>query len=105
MTPRSRHPRLPRLLFFLAVSTSVALFVVVFAAPALDNGEQSPKKGAVRLTSLFARDLLVRRTAIAGAIGLLATAFIFFRTAGEGRASSRRGRPPRLPPPRNIAGA
>ena len=95
---------LPRLLFVLAVAMSSVLFVVVFAAPALDNGDLTPV-GAARLTALFARDAMVRRTAIAGAIGLFATACIFFRSAGEGRSSTRRGRPPRLPPPRNIAGA
>jgi hypothetical protein len=76
---------------------------MVFAAPALDNSESIPK-GAARLAALFARDRLVRRTAIAGAIGLLATACIFFRTARGKRPFIGRGPPPRVPPS-NIAGA
>jgi hypothetical protein len=104
MPPRTRCPWLPRVFFLLAITSSTALFVMVFAAPALDNGAQTPS-GAARAIALFARDVTVRRTSVAGAIGLAATACIFFRTAGEGRSSSRRGRPPRLPPPRNIAGA
>jgi hypothetical protein len=103
MAARSRFPWLPRVLFVLAVLISVALFTMVFAAPALDNGEQTPK-GAARLIALFARDALVRRTATAAAIGLLATACIFFRGKVGWRSSSSRGRPPRVPPS-NIAGA
>jgi hypothetical protein len=37
------------------------------------------------LTALFARDAMVRRTAIASGIGVLATGCIFFRTAGVRR--------------------
>jgi hypothetical protein len=103
MATRFRFPWLPRVLFVLAILTSIALFTMVFAAPALDNAEQNPK-GIARIAALFARDKLVRRTAIAGAAGLLATACIFFRTAGSKRFSGGRGRSPRVPPS-NIAGA
>jgi hypothetical protein len=103
MAARYRFPWIPRFLFVLSVLTSLALFMMVFAAPALDNGEPTPK-GAARLPALFARDKLVRRTATGGAIGLLATACIFFRTAGGRRYYIGRGRPPRVPPS-DIAGA
>src|SRR5215471_10226665 len=103
MAVRLRFPWLPRLLFVLAVFTSLALITMVFAAPALDNGESMPK-GAARWTALFARDKVVRRTATAGAVGLLATACIFFRSANSRRSTFGRGRPPRVPPS-NIAGA
>ena len=84
MAVRSRKSWLPRFLFVLSVCVSVALFAMVITAPALDNSEQAPN-GAARLTALFARDAMVRRTAIASGIGVLATGCIFFRTAGVRR--------------------
>ena len=95
---------LQRFLFFFSVSVSTTLFTVVIAAPAIDNGEQTPK-GVARLAAVLARDTMVRRTAVAAGIGLLASACIFFRPAGPKRFPGLRGRPPRLPPPSNIAGA
>jgi hypothetical protein len=104
MAAGSHKGWLQRFLFVLSVSVSIALFTMVIVSPAVDNAEQAPK-GAARLTAVFARDAMVRRTAIAGGIGLLATACIFFRSAGPKRFSGHRTRPPRLPPPSNIAGA
>jgi hypothetical protein len=103
MAVHSRRSWIQRFLLVLSVSISTALFVMVIAAPGLDNGEQAPK-GAARLTALFARDAMVRRTAIAAGIGLLATACIFFRPANKGRWASRRSGQPRVPPP-TVAGA
>ena len=104
MAPRPRKFWLQRFLFFFSVSVSTTLFTVVIAAPAIDNGELTPW-GAARLAAVLARDAMVRRTAIAAGIGLLATACIFFRPAGPKRFPGPRGRPPRLPPPSNVAGA
>jgi hypothetical protein len=104
MVAGSRKSWLQHFLFVISVSVSIALFTMVIAAPAVDNGEQAPK-GAARLTAAFARDAMVRRTAVAGGIGLLATACIFFRTAGAGYFWSWRGRSPRLPPPPTVPGA
>jgi hypothetical protein len=104
MAATSRKYWLQRFLFSLSVLVSGILFTVVIAAPAIDNEEQAPK-GAARLTAVFARDATVRRTAIAAGIGLLAAACIFFRPTATKRFPGPRGRPPRLPPPPNVAGA
>jgi hypothetical protein len=63
---------LPRFLFSLSLALATILFLLVALAPLLDNG-------AVYLLALFAQDAVLRRTAIASAIGLAATAAIFFR--------------------------
>ena len=55
---------------------------------ALDTG-QPTEDAAGRLVALFARDVVVRRTALAAAVGLVATAFVFFRPPYV--------RPPRAP--------
>ena len=102
MSCRFRYVWAPRLLFVVAIGMSVALFAMVFAAPALDNGGEA-NKGVARLLVLFARDVLVRRTALAAAVGLLATACIFFRNV-RGRRSWSGSRSSRRPP-QNIAGA
>ena len=63
---------LPRFLFRLSLVLATGLFLLVLLAPLLDNGSQY-------LFTLFAKDATLRRTAIASAIGLTATAAIFFR--------------------------
>src|SRR5437588_12739674 len=103
MSARPRHVWLVRLLFWLAVAAAAILFLMVLLAPALDNGQPKPS-GPRRLAAIFARDRTLRRTAVAAALGLLATACIFLRSAGPSRLSGRRAKPPRTPP-RDIAGA
>ncbi len=103
MPSRSHNPWVPRFLFRVTVLVSAALILLVFLSPWLDNGEAAPA-GAARLAAVFARDRTMRRTAIAGAVGLLATAWIFFRRPGGSR-SFRRPKPPRTPPSQTIAGA
>jgi hypothetical protein len=94
-----RAPLLPRLFFCLTVALALALGGLVLAAPSLDREEQ-PRRAWPRLVAVFARDAAVRRTAGAGAAGLLVTACIFFRPP----SLRRRGpRPPR--PSSNTIGA
>jgi hypothetical protein len=104
MPARSRSTWFPRLLFRLTLALSTGLILMVFLAPLVDNGEPAPK-GAARVALVFARDPAMRRTAIAGALGLLVTACIFFRPPRGARPPVRRAKPPRMPPPQNIAGA
>lgn len=94
MPSRPRFPWLPRLLFRLAGTASAGLILLVLLAPLLDHG-------GVRLLAVFARDATMRRTALAGALGLLASACIFFRP----QIPPRRPRPPRAPTPPPVAGA
>ncbi|HEY1377767.1 MAG TPA: hypothetical protein VGF55_13295 [Gemmataceae bacterium] len=80
--------RIPGVLFVLCLALAAALGGLVAAAPWLDPGE--PVEGAYgRTVALFARDAVVRRTAVAAAVGLMATAVIFFRPPYS--------RPPRAP--------
>lgn len=67
--------RLAKLLFFLTFTSGAALALSVMAAPYV-LGE---RLDASDLLILFARDMTVRRTAFFCAVGLVATAFIFFR--------------------------
>ncbi len=80
--------RIPGVLFVLCLVLAAGLAGLVAAAPWLDAGE--PADGPVgRTLALFARDAVVRRTALAAAVGLAATAVIFFRPPYS--------RPPRAP--------
>jgi hypothetical protein len=60
----------------------------VTLAPLLDN-DKAPEGRPTNVLTLLAHDTVVRRTVLAGAVGLLATGFIFFRPPY--------GRPPRSP--------
>ncbi len=66
---------LPMMLFTAAMFCGVGLLLFVVAAPLLN--EYTPVRHA--LLQLFADDATVRRSSIAGAIGVIVTAFIFFR--------------------------
>lgn len=66
---------LPRLLFLFTLAVGVGLAGLVVAAPYV-LGEQTQ---AADWLILFARDMTVRRTGFFCAVGLIATAFIFFR--------------------------
>jgi len=89
---------LPLLLFAGASFVAIGLIALVVAMPYVI--EQLPF--AHPLLDLFAADATVRRSSIAGAIGLLVTAFVFFRPNASvlaRKASSRK------PPRDTIAGA
>jgi hypothetical protein len=78
MVERTRKSLLPWILcrFFLVVAGLIMLLILV--SPFLDDGRPNPERG-YRLIAIIARDLAVRRTAIAASAGLAATAWIFFR--------------------------
>ena len=80
--------RVPGVLFALCLALAAALVAGVVVAPYLDGGGPAEETGG-RLLTLFARDVIVRRTALGGAAGLVATAFVFFRPPYS--------RPPRAP--------
>jgi hypothetical protein len=80
--------RLPGYLFVACQVLAVVLSSFVLTAPLLDGGGPGTDL-AGRVLALFARDAAVRRTALAAAVGLVATAFVFFRPPY--------GRPPRSP--------
>jgi hypothetical protein len=77
----------PRLLFGFAWLAAAGLISLVLVCPLLDNGEEQ-SAGWQKSVALFARDAVMRRTAVAGAIGLAVTACVFFR-------APRTPRPPR----------
>ena len=67
--------RLPSILFSITLGLAVFMAATVVAAPyVLGDGAD-----ASNMLLLFARDMTVRRTAFFSSVGLLATAFIFFR--------------------------
>ncbi len=76
---------LRRWLFRGTLGLAAALAGLVAIAPWLGGGTS-------RFVTLFGHDATLRRTALAGAAGLAATAWIFFQPAG------RVARPPRRPP-------
>jgi hypothetical protein len=84
------------LLFWLNLGVAGTLAALVGVAPLLDAGSES------KLITLFSQDATVRQTALAAAIGLAVTGWVFFRPA-QGTSGSIHT--PRLPPPSNIVGA
>ncbi len=80
-----------RLLFMVTVILAIALTALVILAPWLD-GIVGP--GWDRLLEVFARDTLVRRTALASAAGLLVTALVFFRPRMSGPKKFQSGPDP-----------
>lgn len=88
---------LPRWLWRISLGLSILMVALIVAAPLIDYGE-SP------LIALLARDLTARRTCVAGAIGLLATAAIFFRPQNY-RVPDARHRRRSLRSPQSGAGA
>lgn len=89
---------LQRLLFVGTLALAAALALLVPAAPQM-HAALSDDSPVVRL---FAEDAVVRRTALASALGLAVTAFVFFRPVRLPRPNRR---PPRPGPPGGIAGA
>lgn len=91
---------LPRLLFYLAAGMSLVLILFVIISPVL-HGRLAEGNRWSRLLAVFAQDPTLRRTASAGAIGLLVTACVFFRQP----ASGPHARPKQRRPPQDMAGA
>ena len=96
MLERVREAWLPRLLFVLTAAAALGLLLAVLLAPRLAE-ELRSAEDELDLVRLFARDAVVRRTAVASGVGLLVTAFVFFRPAPPEEPEKR--------PPDNIAGA
>jgi hypothetical protein len=80
--------RIPGVLFVLCLLLAAGLAGLVGLAGWLDSG-QPAESAPGRALILFARDPVVRRTCLAAAAGLVATAFVFFRPPYS--------RPPRAP--------
>jgi hypothetical protein len=96
MWERLRDFWLPRILFAVTIGLAALLAAMVLLAPWLATEIQS------RFVSLFARDVIVRRTTVASAAGLAVTACVFFRPGGYLFFRSQKDRN-HLPPP--MAGA
>ena len=95
MNERLRDVWLPGCCFVITLGTALLLAGAVLIVPWF--ADENPPHPIV---ALFAHDMTVRRTSIASALGLAATAFIFFRPAGWFRK-----RDPKSDAPSNIAGA
>ncbi len=100
MLGRLRGVLLPRLLFLLTAGLALALLLAVVLAPWLL--EDAADDSHPQLLLLFARDVVVRRTAVASGLGLFVTACVFFRPAP---AEDKSEKPPKRRPPDRIAGA
>jgi hypothetical protein len=87
---------LPLMLFAGTLLIAAILLVLVAVMPFL--AEHFPISNHV--LALFAADVAVRRTSIAGAIGLIVTAWVFFRPKVLARKSSSE-----KPPGDTMAGA
>ena len=68
-------PRMPNLLFFVTLLFAAVLMAAVVGGPYLAAAIAEPHEVLV----LFGTDRTVRRTALVSSLGLLATAFVFFR--------------------------
>jgi hypothetical protein len=91
-SPRPRLSASP--FFWLNLLVAAGLLALLLVSPFV------PDSRATGMVRLFSQDSTVRKTALAGAIGLAVTAFVFFR--------SRSADPtPPLPrtPPSNVVGA
>ena len=92
MWDQLRHVWLPRVCFLIATALALSLVAAVLAAPWLASSDSF-------VLALFAHNTGVRGAAIASALGLVVTAWIFFRASGPDKRS------PREPPPGTMAGA
>ncbi len=86
--------RSPRGLFWLTVGLALALIALVVAAPWF--------KSEASLLALFAHDVPVRRSALGAGLGLLVTAFVFFRGSADEPDAKQR---PKKPQPPRVVGA
>ncbi|HEX4591681.1 MAG TPA: hypothetical protein VH120_17220 [Gemmataceae bacterium] len=80
--------RVPGVLFVVCLVLAAGLAGFVAVAPSLDGGGPS-EEAAGKAVALFSRDIVVRRTSLGASVGLVATAFVFFRPPFS--------RPPRAP--------
>lgn len=64
------------MLFALALTIALTLIVLVFVVPLVPL---QLRQSAPRLVRIFGEDLIIQRTAIACALGLFFSAFVFFR--------------------------
>jgi hypothetical protein len=87
---------LPLMLFCGAMLVAILLLAAVIVMPFVI--EELPFTHP--LLEMFAEDATVRRSAIAGAIGLIVSACVFFRPDPAARKRS-----PKKPPPDTMAGA
>jgi hypothetical protein len=79
MLIRRWRRRLPGVFFWLCLGCAVVLLALVLVGPPLDSRSEFVPDGARPVVRLFAQDATVRQTAIASALGLVVTAFAFFR--------------------------
>jgi hypothetical protein len=103
MARRSPATWLPRFLFRATFLVAGTLALLVLLTPLVDNERMRATIGA-RWIALFARDVALRRTAIASAIGLGVTASIFYRPQIRPRPAPPR-QAPGPPPSENVVGA
>lgn len=101
MRQSAREPWLPRILFPITLAAAGGLVVAVLVGSLAGAGVDA-SGGWRRLLHLFAHDAAVRRTALASAAGLSATAWVFFHVGPNTRAPAP---PPRTPPPTDVVGA
>ena len=95
MNERLRDVWLPGFCFLVTLGLAILLGGAVVVVPWF-AGEASEHP----LLALYAHDLTVRRTSLASAVGLAATAFVFFRPVGWFRK-----RETKADSPGSIAGA
>ncbi|MCI0639433.1 MAG: hypothetical protein L0Y72_01985 [Gemmataceae bacterium] len=77
-----------RFLYFATLAIALTLAAAVVLAPLWPDGN------IPALVSVFARDAIVRQTALASSVGLAVTAFVFFRPAGFLRLKKNKSEPP-----------
>lgn len=87
---------LPMMLFCGSMLVAIALLAAVTIMPLVIDALPAGQP----LLEMFARDATVRRTALAGAIGLIVTACVFFRPNPAARKPT-----PKRPPHDTMAGA
>jgi hypothetical protein len=92
---------MPRLLFCGSALASGGLFLLALAAN-LAAPSLASVLASLGLPIEVARDLTIRRTAMAGAVGLLVTAWVFYRPQLRYRPRKHHQVPP---PSANIMGA
>jgi hypothetical protein len=95
MWDQFRNTWLPCSLFAATLASAAALVAAVAAGPWMIERWTHP------LLELFANDTTVRRTALASALALVVTAFVFFRPAAAAPKKSS----PKQPKPGSMAGA
>jgi hypothetical protein len=79
MLIRRWRRRLPGVFFWVCLGCAVVLLALVLVGPPLEARSEFVPDGAKPVVRLFAQDSTVRQTAIASALGLVVTAFAFFR--------------------------